>query len=231
MSLLDCGCGVGSITLGLAGAVAPGHVTGIDISEVAIEQARARVAQHEAENLRFELGDACDLAFQDRAFDAVFAHNVLEHLADPLGALIEMRRVLQPGGMIGIRDSDMGGNLLAPPEGLWHQWFAIYEDDWRSVGGDSRFGRRVRGLLGEAGFADIHASASYEVYCDIDARRLLGEIAASRCTESDFVGRVVTSGRASPETLEAMRTAWLAWAERPDAFFAIAHGEAVGRKA
>ena len=84
-----------------------------------------------------------------------------------------MRRVLKSGGVIGIRGSDMGGNLLAPPEGLWHQWSAIYEDDWRSVAGDSRFGRRVTGLLHEAGFTDIHASASYEVYGDIDARRLV----------------------------------------------------------
>jgi ubiquinone/menaquinone biosynthesis C-methylase UbiE len=230
MRLLDCGCGAGSITLGLAKIVAPGQVTGIDRAEVEIERARARLAADGATNVVYDVGDVYQLAYPDGTFDAVFSHNVLEHLSDPELALGEMKRVLRPGGLIGVRDFDIGGNLYQP-DALWYrQWHTIYEADWRRVCGDPRMGRRLKGLLDRAGFVDIRASASYDVYGDPEAVRFLGEIGAARFAEPDFVRRVVAAGLATHATLEDIRSHMRAWAERADAFAALAHGEAVATR-
>jgi ubiquinone/menaquinone biosynthesis C-methylase UbiE len=231
MSLLDCGCGSGSITIGLAKTVMPGKTVGIDVSGVEIARARANASNLEMSNILFEVQNVYALDFPDNSFDAVFSHNVLEHLNDPARAVAEMQRVLKPGGVIGIRDADMGGNLVQPPEKLLMDWFALFELDWHTVSGDPRFARRLPQALGEAGLADLCVSASYDVYFAKDARTLFVDVAAARCREKDFVERVLSGGMASLERLEAMRTAWLAAAEQRFFWAAIAHVEVTGRKA
>ncbi len=113
ISLLDCGCGPGTITLGLAEAVAPGEVVSIDIGPSEVERATAFASKQGVANVRFEIANSYQLPFHDSTFDAVFAHTLLEHLAEPDVALAEMHRVLRPGGVIGVRDSDWGEWFLA----------------------------------------------------------------------------------------------------------------------
>ena len=231
MSLLDCGCASGSITVGLANIVYPGEVTGIDISEMEIDRARERAASAAVPNIRFVVGDVYQLDFPDNSFDSLFSHNVLEHIDDPGRALREMYRVLKPDGIIGVRDTDMGGTLHAPNDDRLSQFWTLYEADWEAVNGHPRLGRHLARLLIETGYIDVEASASYEVYCEPERRRFIGHIAISRITEPDFVGRVTVRGLANSSQLEAMREAWVAWQQLPGAFVALAHGEAVGRKA
>ncbi|HRJ41353.1 MAG TPA: methyltransferase domain-containing protein [Caldilineaceae bacterium] len=230
MALLDCGCGSGSITVGLAEAVTPGYITGVDISEIEIERAQERAAGAGVTNVRFATGTLYALDYPDETFDAIFSHNVLEHLREPDRALQEMRRVLKPGGVIGIRDIDLGGHLIAPDDPSLHRWLEIYEADWASLGGHPRIGRQLRGLLHKAGFSDVQATASYEVYADGERLRFASHLAVSRVREADYVDRVLENGLASREQLAAIATVWSAWPQQPDAFLGIAHGEAVAWK-
>ena len=230
MTLLDCGCGSGSITLGLAKIVAPAQVVAIDIAQVEIDRARERASQQGASNVCFEIGDIFRLAYPDNTFDAVFCHNVLEHQNEPMAALLEMKRVLKPGGVIGVRDADNGGDLLQPSNELLLEWFAIGAASWRATRGDPWFGRRLPGLMRQASFQPTLPSASFDVYGDEDGVRLIADVASSRCYDPDYVERVVKNGLAKPEKLATMADAWLAWAKEPDAFFALAHGEVVGWK-
>jgi ubiquinone/menaquinone biosynthesis C-methylase UbiE len=101
MRLLDLGCGPGSITLGLAEKVAPGEVVGVDLQPSQVAQAQELSAARGVKNVRFEIADVYRLPFPDASFDAVFAHVVLMHLREPVRALMEMRRVLRPGGIVG----------------------------------------------------------------------------------------------------------------------------------
>lgn len=230
MTLLDCGCATGSITVGLARVVAPGQVTGVDISEIEIERAQARAAEAGLTNICFAVGNIYQLDFPNNSFDALFSHNVLEHVAEPSRALREMYRVLKPGGVVGIRDIDAGGHLLAPADKRTERSSAIFEADWEGVGGHPRLGRRLGGLLIEAGFVEVEASASYEIYSDLEGRRFIGQLGVSRWSEADFVKRIIERELASYDEIAAIKEAWRAWPELPDAFFAIAHGEVVGRK-
>ena len=114
MDLVDCGCGPGSITVDLATIVAPGQVVGIDVAQRQLDYARALAAQRGVANARFESGDVYAIPFPDASFDAAFAHNLLQHVKDPLRALRDMRRVLKPGGVVAIQDDDWGAYFWEP---------------------------------------------------------------------------------------------------------------------
>src|SRR5262249_36520293 len=110
MRLLDCGCGPGAITRGLAARIAPGEVIGVDLAE-------EQIALAETENTpgaRFQTASVYQLPFRDDTFDGAFSHALFEHLANPAKALLEIRRVVRPGGWIGLKSPDFGGFLLSP---------------------------------------------------------------------------------------------------------------------
>jgi ubiquinone/menaquinone biosynthesis C-methylase UbiE len=218
MRLLDVGCGPGSITIGLAGVVAPGEVVGLDIAPVQVEAARALAAEEGAANARFEVGSVYALPFPDASFEAAFAHTVLEHLADPVAALREVRRVLKPGGVIGVRDGDWGGRVIAPPSPLVEEGYALYARLWVLNGGNPNRGREHRALLREAGFARIVASAWGAASGTPEETRGLAAIAHTQLSRPEFVERVVALGWTDRERLAQLAAAQLAWGEHPDAF-------------
>ncbi len=87
MCILDCGYGPGTITLGLAEAVAPGQAVGIDIESSMVEQATRFAKDRQVPNARFEVADITELPYPDNTFDRAFCCAVLEHLPDPVKAL------------------------------------------------------------------------------------------------------------------------------------------------
>jgi len=156
--VLDAGCGPGTITLGLAQVVAPGKVTGIDLEDAQFASGRAQ-AEREGLNVEFHKASAYELPFQDGAFDAVFSHAMLEHLSTPAIALREFRRVLKPGGLIGVRSVDLGGLLIdAPPEAPAHALVAHVASALK----DPNLGRKLGRLLWQAGFTVLKMTGSYE---------------------------------------------------------------------
>src|SRR5512138_989594 len=114
MRLLDCGCGMGALTTSLSEWLAPGEVIGIDREPSQLEAARAWAAEKGVSNVRFEIGNIYEIPYPDSSFDAAFAFTVLEHVREPLRAMREMRRILKPGGVVGIQDPDYGAQLQTP---------------------------------------------------------------------------------------------------------------------
>lgn len=165
-SVLDAGCGPGTITLGLARTVAPGHVVGIDVEDSQFEQARAK-AHREGLSVEFRKGSVYKIPFKAQQFDAVFSHAVLEHLSDPAAAIAEFRRVLKPGGVVGLRAGDLGGLLIdADSEGP-AQAFASYLAGQKQEAKDPNVGRKLARLMRQAGFSVETMTASYEVISDL----------------------------------------------------------------
>lgn len=228
MRLLDFGCGPGSITLGLAAAVAPGEVVGIDIEPSVIEQARAVAAERSITNVHFEVGSVYALPFPDASFDAAFSRSVLEHLARPLEALREVRRVLTPGGVLGVRDCDWGGYVVAPPSPLVEDALALYLRVWERNGGNPRRGREHKALLRAAGFSRIEVSTGADVRGTPEATRGFADLCAYLLRRPTFVEQVSELGWTDPQQLEEMAAAFQVWGEHPDAFTATLLCQAIG---
>jgi ubiquinone/menaquinone biosynthesis C-methylase UbiE len=219
MTVLDCGCGPGTITLGLAERVAPGMVTGIDSEESQVGMAREN-GRSAGANVRFETASVYGIPFPENSFDAAFSSALFEHLREPPRALGEIRRVLKPGGAVGLRAPDWGGFLVhpAPPEVA--AAIEYYQALQSSNGGEVRAGRKLAGWLRDAGFERVAFSAAYECYPDAG---LIGEYLARGIETSSEPFN--WQSEFSRETLAA---ALREWASGRDAFFAQAWGEATG---
>ena len=223
--VLDVGCGPGTITVGLADHVPAGRVTGIDAAAEALADARAEAARGGQRNVSFEVGDVRHLDFDDAAFDVVHAHQVLQHLADPVAALAEMRRVCRPGGIVAARDGDYGGFLWFPEDPELAEWRVLYQRVARAVGGEPDAGRRMLAWARSAGFTDVRASASVWLFATPDERSWWGGLWADRLTHSAFGEHAVGQGLATPADLQRLASAWHRWAASADGWFLIPHGE------
>jgi ubiquinone/menaquinone biosynthesis C-methylase UbiE len=231
MELLDCGCGLGSITVGLARVVTPGRVVGIDLDAYQIARAQQYTADEKVSNLRFETANIYELPFADDSFDAVFSNAVFTHLGDPMAALREIYRVLRPGGVVGIRNVDFDGHLLTPADPLLMRFWQLLGAQFERNGGNAYLGKQQRALLRQAGFVQVQASASYDCYGTEQTSRFWAGMIAGYILEEKSVKQFREYGLAERSELERMSEAWQAWGEKPDALFADAYGEAVGWKA
>ena len=96
-TLLDVGSGAGTITADLATLVAPGWVTALEMSTEALDLTRAELDRQGRSGVDLVVGDVHSLDFASDSFDVVHAHQVLQHVTDPVAALREMIRVCRPG--------------------------------------------------------------------------------------------------------------------------------------
>ncbi|MCC5634333.1 methyltransferase domain-containing protein [Nostoc sp. CHAB 5844] len=224
MKLLDCGCGPGTISLGLAQAIAPGTVTGIDREASQISIAAENALKGVIANANFQQANIYELPFADESFDAVFSHALFEHLQDPAKALQEILRVLKPGGIIGLRSPDWSGFLIAPTTPELDQAMSHYKWLQQQNGGNLEVGRELRALLRQAGFINIKASASYQCY---EPLSLIAEYLALQIEVSVNVPQAMEK---EAYDLKLMSNALREWSEHPDGLFAQAWCEVIGQK-
>jgi len=224
--VLDVGCGPGTITADLAARVPDGDVLGIDAAGDVLALARQEAERRGQDNVRFEAGDVYRLGFEDGTFDVVHAHQVLQHLSDPVAALTEMRRVCRPGGLVAARDGDYGGFFWFPGNPGLTEWLALDRHVARALGGEPDAGRRLLSWARQAGvFAAIQASASCWCYTGTEDRTWWGASWAERLTESPFGDRAVEHGLATREDLARLAEDWRRWAASEDGWFVIPNGE------
>ena len=105
-SVLDVACGPGNFTRAFARTVGPeGLAVGIDASETMLVRGANDTLASGLDNLSLVRGDAVNLPFRERSFDAVCCFAALHLFAEPFEALSDMTRVLRPGGRIAILTS------------------------------------------------------------------------------------------------------------------------------
>jgi len=175
MDVLDCGCGPGSMTFGIAARTARGTVVGIDMDPSQIDVAKRIAAECRAPNVEFRQASVYRLPFEARCFDAVFSHALFEHISDPVTAAKECFRVLKPGGIVALATPDWGGFIVEPMTPALASAIAAYEAHLAANGGDARVGRRLGEIVTLAGFVDVRMHARYENY---EPLTIIGEVMA-----------------------------------------------------
>jgi SAM-dependent methyltransferase len=229
LSLLDVGAGPGTITVEFAARLAPGRVVGIDASSEIMAQATELGRAQDHDNLVFEAADVYALPYPDDSFDIVHAHQVLQHLGDPVAALVEMRRVAKPGGLIAVREVDYRGTMWAPDNPGLDHWMTVYQLVHRGNGGEPDAGRHLKGWALEAGLTDVESSASIWCFASDAERTWWGNSWATRALESKFYADALEKQAATDLELHAISDAWLAWRDAPDGWLAMPHGELLAR--
>ena len=164
-AVLEAGCGVGAQTVILAPRSPEAHFTSIDISPESIEQADRLLAARGATNVTLEVADVFDLPFGHEAFDHVFVCFLLEHLADPEGALVRLKQVLRPAGSITVIEGDHGSAFFNPPSDRADHAIECLVESQARMGGDALIGRRLYPLLTGVGFREVSVSPRM-VYAD-----------------------------------------------------------------
>jgi SAM-dependent methyltransferase len=231
MSLLDVGCGPGTITIDLARRVAPGLTVGVDSAEAALEGARAEAEARGADNVRFGVATAGRLPFADGTYDVVHAHQLLQHLPDPVAALREMARVCRPGGIVAVREADAAAMAWHPADPALDDWHDLYRRLIRDGGGEPDAGRRLLGWAHAAGLEDVRPTATAWCFATPADRAWWGESWADRVTHSELASQAINRGLADRDELAALANAWRRWVDQPDGWFAILHGEILCRRA
>lgn len=229
--ILDVGYGPGSITVDLAKLVPQGHITGIEYTSAPLPGALALAAERGVTNVSFQEGDIHRLPFADAVFDVVHAHQVLQHIRDPVLGLREMRRVCKAGGIIAVRESVYIGMYPSTP-GL-EKYMVLYDEVARANGGNPHPGAGLHGWAVEAGFEreSVQCSTSSWCYRTRDEREFWGDGIAERCKEGGaFFGNVVEGGFATIDEMGEIEAAWREWVRNEDGWCGILHGEIICRK-
>ncbi len=227
MRVLDVGCGPGTITRDLGALVgSEGDVLGVDIDAGVIAQAASAC---DLSQVRFAVGDALRLDANDSVYDVVHAHQVLQHLADPVAALREMRRVTRPGGLVAVRDADYAAMTWYPSVPALDRWQEVYRAAARAHEGEPDAGRRLLSWANAAGFAQIVPSASAWCFATPEDRQWWGGMQADRIVASRIAGQAVELGLATEAELPELATGWRKWAAAKDGWFTVLHGEVLCR--
>jgi SAM-dependent methyltransferase len=229
MSVLDVGCGIGSIALDLAPTVAPGRMVGIDADAGQIEVARRSAAERGTENAEFFTASVYELPFEASTFDVVYANAVLMYVRDQVRALVEMRRVLRPGGLAAVTDDDLGTVVISPDRPELELAPRLFERAIAHEGGNARYSRRLRTLMLEAGFERTQGVAhAPEVYGDLASTRWFAEFAVGLFAAPSMADVIIGEGWATRAELDAIIAALHDWGELPDAFASWLYCGALG---
>ncbi|MFV0553020.1 MAG: methyltransferase domain-containing protein, partial [Anaerorhabdus sp.] len=205
-----------------------GPVLGIDASPQVVADATRLVGDRP--NLRFTVGDAYALEHPDASFDVVHAHQVLQHLTDPVAALRELRRVLAPGGVLAARDANYAAFWWSPNSPRLDRWLDLYHRVTATNRADADAGRHLLGWAHAAGFDDVTYSSSTWTFASPQDRAWWAGTWQERAVASSFAHQAVGYGLATADDLAEIAAGFADWAASPDAVFVVPHGEITARR-
>jgi ubiquinone/menaquinone biosynthesis C-methylase UbiE len=203
-TVLEAGCGVGAQTVTLARHSPDARITSVDISPASLAQARRRAEAAGVTNVAFLEADLFALPFAPGSFDHLFVCFVLEHLPDPVGALVTLGALVRPGGSVTVIEGDHGSAYFHPASAAADAAIECLVELQRRAGGNALIGREVYPLLVEAGFEDVQVTAR-TVYVDGSRPELVE--AFTRRTFTAMIEGVredaIAAGLLEPEAFDA----------------------------
>lgn len=230
--MLDIGAGSGTITASFAKYMPDGHVTATDISEDILRKAAEYSESAGVTNISFQTANVYELPFDDNSFDIAHTSQVLVHLEYPVRALKEMFRVVRPGGIVAVRESDLR---------MWSMWPEIPALDMfhktvmlgrhQKQGGRVNAGAQLVSWAIEAGARrdQIDASCGTWTYSTPAERRVWGGTMLDRAINGNMGKAAVKEGALRESDLQDMADGWKQWIDAEDGWFGCLHGEILVR--
>jgi ubiquinone/menaquinone biosynthesis C-methylase UbiE len=226
LDLLDVGCGPGTITVDLAARVAPGRVVGVDAATDVIARAQALAGGR----VSFVVGDVYALDAADASYDVVHAHQVLQHLTDPVAAIVEAHRVLRPDGILAVRDSDYAAFFWAPANPRLDRWLELYHQITTRNRADADAGRHLAAWVRAGGFSDITVTSTNWTFADAAGREWWGGMWADRVRQSAFATQAVEYGLSTEGELADLAAGWREWIDARDGIFVVPSVEVLAHR-
>lgn len=193
--LLEVGCGVGAQTEILLRHFPELHVTGVDINDEQLAEARRFLATVPWATGRFDIRrmDAEKLDFEPESFDAAFLCWILEHVPSPQRVLGEVRRVLSPGAPVVCSEVLNATFFVDPYSPDTLRYWMAYNDRQLELGGDPFVGAKLGNLLSSVGFRDVTT--------EVKTSHLDNRAPGERAEFIEFWTQLLLSG--APSLLEA----------------------------
>ncbi len=232
MRLLDFGCGPGTITVGLADAVGnSGSVLGIDISDGLHAEWNRRLEETGATNLEFRIDDIYETELERDQFDVVYAHQILQHLGDPVGALTAASQLAKRGGLVGIREVDWGTFAAFPESKALNEFRRVYDAVAIRNGGTPYAGRHMLEWMQATGeLTDIGITTSTWTFYEENGKTWWGDQWSQRIMESDIAVKAIEYGIATRPELERISRGWQEWKNAPGSVSCFTHFEGLARR-
>ena len=227
MRLLDFGCGPGNISAGLAKAIEPGELHGIDMEESQIALARIGAESGGHDNATFHVGDVTNLPFEDNYFDAAHCHAVLMHVPDTRATLSEVKRVVKTGGIVSCRESIIASSFLEPTTGDLDQAWDTFANLLSGNGGHPQMGKELKNTLLESGFSRIEMSASFDLFSSSEQVAFLHAFIRDWFFSPEVIAAATKYGLATQQQFDEWRSGLDRWKDHQGAVGALAFGEAL----
>ena len=229
--VLDLGCGPGTVSVGLARAVEPGELHGVDMEQGQVDLARQTARACEQDNALFHIGDVTDLQFEDCSFDVVHCHNVLMHVPDTASVLREAKRVLRPGGLMACREMICGSCFFYPDfSGALIKCWEMFEDLLATNDGHPQMGKELKSHLHEAGYENIRVSGSLNTYSEPLELAFVDELVNNWFLSPQTMEVALKYGAATEEVCNRVRASYDQWKRQPGALCGMALGNAIASK-
>ena len=230
LRVLDFGCGPGTISVGLAEAISPAELHGVDMEETQIDQAKAIAMSQGLKNVQFSVADVTELPFEDEFFDVAHCHNVLMHVPDTLAVLSEVKRVLKPGGLIACREMICDSSFTHPDFGVISKAWGMFGDLLQADDGHPQMGRELKGHFLSAGFENVRTSNSFDIYGSPMDITFIHGLVKQWFLSPEIREAAIKYGAATPELCSQIDDAYDRWKDHPGAVCAVAFGQAVSNK-
>lgn len=233
-TILDVGSGPGTITIDLAKNYVPkGKVLGVENVDNPLMASRASAIEQGVENVEFQVADVHKLPFADDTFDVAFAHQVLQHLPDPVKALQEMRRVVKPGGIVAVRDNYMAGTVIYPWNDSVNEFHThLYPKVSEANGGQPDVGPRYKQIARLAGYPLENStfSSSNWAYASNTEAQWWSSLWAERLKQTNLGESAIRHGIVDEAKINQMSEQWVEWGKSPDAWCNLVHFELIHKK-
>lgn len=168
MSVLDLGCGPGSLSEHLLALLPHSQIIALDNEPAMIERARQLFPQTDDDRLHFVQASVMDTGLAEKSVDFAFARFVFQHLSDPVGAAREALRILKPKGRFALIEVDEIGFpvVFEPALPLLEAMRQKSMQDQAARGGNRSIGRHLVRILRAAGFENLQFEA-FVVHSDM----------------------------------------------------------------